>query len=126
MALRDSKEISSIRSPILTIKEIVQSMERAARALQSSNGRDLKPANGRKGRAKGSLALKSAFPNDKLLQLLVTHLEHGIRQARSTTRDAVPAEKPNPTVRLNKFFADCGVAQPSRFRHDDRRWTRAN
>ena len=65
-------------------QEIVQSMERAARALQSSNGRDLSMQMAEKAVQKGSLALKSAFPNDRLLQLLVTHLDHGIRQARSS------------------------------------------
>lgn len=63
--------------------EIVQSMERAARGLQNSNGRDLNLQMAEKASQKGSLALKSAFPNDRLLQLLVTHLEHGIRQARA-------------------------------------------
>jgi hypothetical protein len=64
-------------------QEIVQSMERAARALQNSNGRDLNLQMAEKASQKGALALRSAFPNDRLLQLLVTHLEHGIRQARS-------------------------------------------
>jgi hypothetical protein len=65
-------------------QEIVQSMERAARGLQSSNGRDLAAQMAEKALQKGSLALKSAFPNDRLLQLLVTHLEHGLRQTRSS------------------------------------------
>jgi hypothetical protein len=69
-------------------QEIVQSMERAARALQASNGRDLNLQMAEKAVQKGSLALKSAFPNDRLLQLLVTHLEHGIRQARSPSNYA--------------------------------------
>jgi len=64
-------------------QEIVGAMERAARGLQISNGRDNAAQTAEKALQKGSLALKSAFPNDKLLQLLVTHLEHGIRQARA-------------------------------------------
>jgi hypothetical protein len=67
-------------------QEIVQSMERAARALQNSNGRDLNLQMAEKAAQKGALALKSAFPNDRLLQLLVTHLEHGIRQTRSQNK----------------------------------------
>jgi len=69
-------------------QEIVHSMERAARALQSIDGRALNLQMAEKAVQKGSLALKSAFPNDRLLQLLVTHLEHGIRQARSTSPNA--------------------------------------
>jgi hypothetical protein len=64
-------------------QEIVQAMERAARALQTSNGQNSAVQMAEKALQKGGLALKSAFPNDRLLQLLVTHLDHGIRQART-------------------------------------------
>lgn len=77
-------------------QEIVQAMERSARALQSGNGRDSAVQMAEKALQKGSLALKSAFPNDRLLQLLVTHLDHAIRQARAATQ---AQGNPNQTTR---------------------------
>jgi hypothetical protein len=36
---------------------------------------------------RGRMILKTAFPNDRLLTLLVTHLEYGIDQRRSRFSD---------------------------------------
>jgi hypothetical protein len=65
-------------------QDLVNALERANRALQSPNARALNLQMAEKTLQKGSLALRNAFPNDRLLQLLVTHLDHGIRQARSS------------------------------------------
>ncbi len=54
-------------------------MEKATRSVAA--GADVPVAE--KLLEKASLALRSAFPNDRLLQLLVTHLDYGIRQAHS-------------------------------------------
>jgi hypothetical protein len=62
-------------------QELVQSLEKANRAVQSPHGRAFNIPAAEKTLQKGSLALRNAFPNDRLLQLLVTHLEYGIRHA---------------------------------------------
>ena len=36
---------------------------------------------------KGRICLKNAFPNDRLLTLLITHLDYGINQSRSQSTD---------------------------------------
>jgi hypothetical protein len=61
-------------------QELVHNLERANRALQSPQARTLNMQMAEKALQKGRLALRTAFPNDRLLQLLVTHLEYGIRQ----------------------------------------------
>ena len=63
-------------------QDLVTSLERANRALQSPNARGLNLQMAEKSLQKGSQALRNAFPNDRLLQLLVTHLQYGIRQAQ--------------------------------------------
>lgn len=73
-------------------QDLVQALERANRAVQGPHGRAFNMSAAEKTLQKGSLALRNAFPNDRLLQLLVTHLEYGIRQARSEQQSPHPAE----------------------------------
>jgi hypothetical protein len=66
-------------------QDLIGSLERANRLVQEATGTIHLPA-AEKALQKGALALRNAFPNDRLLQLLVTHLEYGIRQARIQTQ----------------------------------------
>jgi hypothetical protein len=70
-------------------QEMVARLERATRLLDSRRPGDLEAAESALN--KGRLCLKSTFPNDRLLTLLVTHLEHGIHQRRTQRQP-----EPNP------------------------------
>ena len=61
-------------------QEIVSRLERANRLVGSGSSSHLDEAERMLNR--GRMALKSIFPNDRLLSLLVTHLEYGINQRR--------------------------------------------
>lgn len=61
-------------------QEMVSKLERANRLLGNPNMENLETAE--RALNKGRLCLKNAFPNDRLLTLLVTHLDYGIAQVR--------------------------------------------
>jgi hypothetical protein len=63
-------------------QEMVSRLERANRLMQSSSPDSLSEAE--RALNRGRLALKNLFPNDRLLTLLVTHLDYGINQRRSS------------------------------------------
>lgn len=69
-------------------QEMVSRLERANRLLNSNHPDGLSTAE--RALNKGRLCLKNVFPNDKLLSLLVTHLDYGIKQKRTQPSD--PAE----------------------------------
>ena len=62
-------------------QEIVSRLERANRMLENPHPDNL--ATAERALNKGRLCLKHAFPNDRLLTLLITHLDYGITQRRS-------------------------------------------
>jgi len=62
-------------------QEMVSRLERANRMLNSPSPDNLEMAE--RALNKGRLCLKNVFPNDRLLTLLVTHLDYGISQVRS-------------------------------------------
>lgn len=62
-------------------QEMVSKLERANRLLANPNRENLE--NAERALNKGRICLKNAFPNDRLLTLLVTHLDYGISQVRS-------------------------------------------
>jgi hypothetical protein len=62
-------------------RELTANLERANRSL----GSELEILHAEKALQKGALALRNAFPNDRLLLHLVTQLDYGIKQARSQT-----------------------------------------
>lgn len=66
-------------------QEIVSRLERANRVIGTGSTDALMEAERALGR--GRMILKTAFPNDRLLTLLVTHLEYGIDQRRTGNRD---------------------------------------
>lgn len=67
-------------------QEIVSKLERANRLLSHPSGDTLGEAE--RALNRGRLVLKNAFPNDRLLTLLVTHLDYGINQKRSQNAEA--------------------------------------
>lgn len=70
-------------------QEIVSRLERANRMVSHTSTESLMEAE--RALNRGRLILKTAFPNDRLLTLLVTHLEYGIDQRR-TRGQASPAQ----------------------------------
>lgn len=74
-------------------QELVQSLERANRALQAPQPPKSTVMAAEKTLQKAAHAIKNAFPNDRLLQLLVTHLEYAIRQ--TTIQNTSPAGNPS-------------------------------
>ena len=62
-------------------QDMVAKLERANRLLNNPSGENINMAE--KALNKGRIALKNIFPNDRLLTLLVTHLDYGIIQRRS-------------------------------------------
>lgn len=72
-------------------QDLIHALERANRMLQDPHTRLLNVQMADKTLQKGHFALRSAFPNDRLLQLLITHLDYGIRQARSQTLEDTPS-----------------------------------
>lgn len=62
-------------------RELVSQLERMNLSL--ANPTPLQLQNAEKTLRKGQSALKNAFPGDRLLQLLVTHLDYGISQAKN-------------------------------------------
>lgn len=62
-------------------QEMVSRLERANRLLSNPSPDAL--AEAERALNRGRLGLKNIFPNDRLLTLLVTHLEYGISQRRS-------------------------------------------
>ncbi|MGZ3723434.1 MAG: hypothetical protein ACXVA9_10915 [Bdellovibrionales bacterium] len=73
-------------------QEMVSRLERANRLLNNPNPDNLETAE--RALNKGRLCLKNVFPNDRLLTLLVTHLDYGINQKRSQNA-------PEPQTRQN-------------------------
>ena len=63
-------------------QDLVHALERANHLLHSPQARGLNLQMAEKALQKGQSALRTAFPNDRLLQLLITHLDYGIRQNR--------------------------------------------
>jgi hypothetical protein len=59
-------------------QEIVGRLEKAKRLIASPSAENLAEAD--KALNRGRFALRVIFPNDRLLTLLITHLEHGISQ----------------------------------------------
>ena len=70
-------------------QEIVTKLERANRLLGHASPDGL--AEAERALNRGRLVLKNAFPNDRLLTLLVTHLDYGINQRRSPNSETGPA-----------------------------------
>ncbi len=66
-------------------QELVSRLERANRLLGHSSADSLVDAE--RALNRGRMILKTAFPNDRLLTLLVTHLEYGIDQRRTNERN---------------------------------------
>ena len=62
-------------------QEMVTRLERANRLLTNPNPENVAMAE--KALNKGRLCLKTVFPNDRLLTLLITHLDYGINQRRT-------------------------------------------
>ncbi len=67
-------------------QEIVTKLERANRLLSNPTLDNVLAAEKALGR--GRMYLKNAFPNDRLLGLLVTHLDYGLSQKRKTETHA--------------------------------------
>ncbi len=66
-------------------QEMVSRLERANQLINNPTLDNL--ATAERALNKGRLCLKNAFPNDRLLTLLVTHLDYGINQRRSQTTE---------------------------------------
>jgi hypothetical protein len=66
-------------------QEIVSRLERANRLIGTNSTDAMMEAE--RSLNRGRMILKTAFPNDRLLTLLVTHLEYGIDQRRSRFSD---------------------------------------
>lgn len=62
-------------------QELVSKLERANRVLATGSFEALMEAE--RALNRGRLAIKSIFPNDRLLSLLVTHLDYGISQRKN-------------------------------------------
>jgi hypothetical protein len=62
-------------------QELVSRLERANRLLNNPSPDNLSEAE--RALNRGRLSLKNIFPNDRLLTLLVTHLDYGISQRRA-------------------------------------------
>ena len=62
-------------------QEVVAHLEKAHKNLAHPNPDTIMAAD--KALTKGRLVLRNVFPNDRLLQILVTHLEYGITQTRA-------------------------------------------
>lgn len=71
-------------------QEMVAKLERANRLLANPHPDNIEMA--ARALNKGRICLKNAFPNDRLLTLLVTHLDYGINQRRSQTDEAPRAD----------------------------------
>lgn len=65
-------------------QEVVASLEKANKMLGRATPDGLMSMD--RVLTRGRLVLRNVFPNDRLLQLLVTHLEYGISQARHETK----------------------------------------
>jgi hypothetical protein len=61
-------------------QELVTRLERANQMVAQANAEGLLKAE--RALNRGRMSLKSIFPNDRLLSLLVTHLDYGISQRR--------------------------------------------
>jgi hypothetical protein len=66
-------------------QELVTKLERANRILSGNPSPD-GLAEAERALNRGRMSLKSIFPNDRLLTLLVTHLDYGITQKRGADR----------------------------------------
>ncbi len=66
-------------------QDLVTKLERANRLLNNPHPDNV--ATAERALNRGRVYLKTAFPNDRLLSLLITHLEYGISQRRSGHRD---------------------------------------
>jgi hypothetical protein len=72
-------------------QEMISRLERANRLLNQPTPENLEMAE--RALNKGRICLKNIFPNDRLLTLLITHLEYGISQQRTQT----PAQVARPS-----------------------------
>jgi hypothetical protein len=73
-------------------QEVVAHLEKAHKNLAHPNPDTIMAAD--KALTKGRLVLRNVFPNDRLLQILVTHLEYGITQTRSNNEKISTAIQP--------------------------------
>lgn len=71
-------------------QEMVSKLERANRLLGNPHPDNIETAE--RALNKGRICLKNAFPNDRLLTLLVTHLDYGISQVRTQGPTRSPAQ----------------------------------
>lgn len=71
-------------------QEMVALLEKAQKQLLARVSTDT-ILNADRALTKGRMVLRNVFPNDRLLHLLVTHLEYGIQQARSHGTQTSPA-----------------------------------
>lgn len=75
-------------------QEVVATLEKSNRSLQRPTTENVMAAD--RALSKGRVILRNVFPNDRLLQLLITHLEYGIQQARSNgNQTQSPTQQPN-------------------------------
>ena len=72
-------------------QDMVSRLERANRMLGNPSLDAL--AEAERALNRGRLGLKNIFPNDRLLTLLVTHLEYGISQRRNTVPGPFPSHQ---------------------------------
>ncbi len=75
-------------------QELVGRLERANRMVGQARGQHLAEIERVLGRARSSL--NHVFPNDRLLSLLVTHLEYGLSQNRPPEDQAQPEPRHSP------------------------------
>lgn len=75
-------------------QELVTKLERANRLLSQTHGDNLQEAE--RALNRGRQSLKTIFPNDRLLTLLVTHLDYGISQRRGPTGPQENILRPTP------------------------------
>jgi hypothetical protein len=83
-------------------QELVSRLERGHRLLNHPTPQNLSEAE--RALNRGRHLLRTAFPNDRLLSLLVTHLEYGIQQHQSPAAQAQdtatsPSRVPSPSPR---------------------------
>lgn len=69
-------------------QELIHVLERANRVLSQNHGPEARKS-AEKILQKGEIALRAIFPNDRLLQLLVTHLQYGLSQPLTADRNHV-------------------------------------
>lgn len=81
-------------------QEMVSRLERANRLINNPTFDNL--ATAERALNKGRLYVKNAFPNDRLLTLLITHLDYGISQRRNETRATTPGQA-NDSKQTSRF-----------------------